>query len=345
MENIQAFAYEIGKNGAKIWRCFSRDTRAVVPEYIGELKVTEIMPYAFSGHMDEEELQRGLSQGKIKVFSPLESGESKDRRLALCGDRLEEIVLSQGIVRIGRYCFYNCENLKSIRFTDSVRDWGSGAFTGCHQVKRISILMENGETSTLKDVLAELHEELCVEYELKNQPADENECQGEKNMSYAKLYFPEYYEEGVENTPARILETHVHGSGLYYRNCFLQRQFNFQEYDSRFVYARAQESFDFLAHMAMARLRFPYKLSDAGRKRYESYVREMSHEFAAVVIKEREISSVKWLAELAGTESEELTDCMVELAGKSGYAEGMSWLMDFKHRKFGGAKKKRRFVL
>ncbi len=38
--------------------------------------------------------------------------------------------------------------------------------------------------------------------------------------------------------------TEVHGSGLYYRNCFRGKNY-FLEYDKRFEMARAQESSDF----------------------------------------------------------------------------------------------------
>lgn len=90
----------------------------------------------------------------------------------------------------------------------------------------MEVLM-NDEQSGLKEILSEVGEELRVHLYGKVE---------------AMLWFPEYYEEGVENTPARILMTEVHGSGLYYRNCFQGKVFHFLEYDKRFEMARAQES-------------------------------------------------------------------------------------------------------
>ena len=55
------------------------------------------------------------------------------------------------------------------------------------------------------------------------------------------LTFPEYYEESVENTPARITETHVHGCGHRYRYCFENTQLLFREYDSLFPYMKARK--------------------------------------------------------------------------------------------------------
>ena len=45
-------------------------------------------------------------------------------------------------------------------------------------------------------------------------------CREDGSEERAKLIFPEHYEEAVENTPARIVETHYHGSGGDYRQCF-----------------------------------------------------------------------------------------------------------------------------
>lgn len=329
---MQVFAGEKTAGGVRIWRCFSYDTKICIPEYLENVEVTEIAPYAFSAHMDETAMDRAMKQGKVRLFCP--QGQEKEAGMLppVCGKRLEKLVISGKTAKVGRYCFYNCENLESLSFFDSVRDWGSGAFTGCHQVKRIRIFTEKGENTTLKDVLAELHEDLCVEF-------------GAENGIYARLYFPEYYEEGVENTPARILETHVHGSGLYYRNCFQQRAFDFQEYDSRFAYARAQENPDFLARLVMARLRFPYKLSEKARERYEAYVTEKSCDFAEMVVKEREFSGVKWLAENFGKRTPGLTEVMTELSGKCGYVEGLSYLMDFRHTQSGRMAGRRTFRL
>lgn len=56
--------------------------------------------------------------------------------------------------------------------------------------------------------------------------------------------------------------TEVHGSGLYYRNCFQGKVFHFLEYDKRFEMARAQESSDFLREMVYGRLNWPTGLTE-----------------------------------------------------------------------------------
>lgn len=162
--------------------------------------------------------------------------------------------------RLGRYALYGCAKLKEIRFCSTLTDIGAGAFTGCHKIEKICIEVAEDERSHLRDVLTEIPEELVVEYRCGSRTAI--------------LPFPEYYEEGVENTPARIIMSEMHGSGLLYRNCFSDRRLRFSEYDSRFPYALGQEHPSFLYRLALARLMYPYDLSEDAKKAYETFLKE-----------------------------------------------------------------------
>lgn len=179
---------------------------------------------------------------------------------AFSGTEVTEVALPASIERIGRYAFYNCFDLHVFTFHSSLRDIGAGAFTGCHKVRNLKIYLNQQEPTYLKDILAELPEALCVDYH----------C----GTEYARLMFPEFYEEGVENTPARIIEHHTHGTGLHYRNCFLHRVFQFQEYDRRFPMALVQESPDFVLELVLGRLQYPFCLSDNAREAYTNYLKE-----------------------------------------------------------------------
>ena len=68
-----------------------------------------------------------------------------------------------------------------------------------------------------------------------------------------RLTFPEYYEEAVENTPARIIDTHWHGSGYKYRQCFPETKLNLRLYDELFPYAVANEFGDTCMNLALNR--------------------------------------------------------------------------------------------
>ena len=179
---------------------------------------------------------------------------------AFSGTQIRSLSLPPGIVSIGRYALYNCAALEELSFHGGLRDIGPGAFTGCHRIRSLYLTLTQDETSALRDVLMEVSEELRVEYRYKDETA--------------LLLFPEFYEEGVENTPARIIEHHTHGSGMFYRNCFENRRLKFHEYDSRFPYAIGQESESFLLRLVTARLRYPYMLSSHSGEIYRTYLDE-----------------------------------------------------------------------
>ena len=64
-----------------------------------------------------------------------------------------------------------------------------------------------GETC-LREILSELHQALRVDLKAPD------------GALKARLIFPEFYEESVENTPARIIMREMHGCGHMYRYCF-----------------------------------------------------------------------------------------------------------------------------
>lgn len=198
----------------------------------------------------------------------------------LSGLACEKVILPKKVKKIGKYGFYNCRNLKELAFSSCFADLGCGAFTGCHKIGRLQVQMEDEENSGLKEILSEIHESLRIEL---------------KGKIQAVLWFPEFYEEGVENTPARILMTHVHGSGLYYRNCFQGKKLNFFEYDKRFELALAQESPDFVRELVYGRLSKPWELCADARERYEAYVWEHYEDIALAFVQEDGEEDLEWL--------------------------------------------------
>ena len=114
----------------------------------------------------------------------------------------------------------------------------------------------------------------------------------------AILPFPEYYEEGVENTPARIIMSEMHGSGLLYRNCFTDRRLRFPEYDSRFPYALGQEHPSFLYRLALARLMYPFELSEDAKKAYETFLKENISQVLNYFTTNRDQTAVGFLMQL-----------------------------------------------
>ncbi len=349
--SAQSFAYEIRKDSAVIWRCFSRDTRAEIPERINGFPVTELVPYAFSAHMDDQELGRMIESGTVLLYVPEAAAGTPLLDIpALCGDALEEICLPRAMRRVGRYCFYDCRNLEKLEFHGELTDWGSGVFTRCHRIRALCVHTDEQGSSYLKDVLDELPEMLEVTYicpggnmreqTAAEQPNGKTQMQEIQKYTKAKLIFPEFYEEGVENTPARILETHVHGSGISYRNCFQGRCFDFTQYDALFPHARALESNEVVARMVIGRLQYPAGLTDKARETYETYVAEHETDLGRWFLKQKDMDSLRWLLNRS-KQADPLTDELLPFASRLHNTEAVSYLMNRKlsHSRAGGRRR------
>lgn len=297
-EMTQHFAYEENKNGITVIRCFSYDDTAVIPEMIEGKPVTALAPYVFSVHMEK---------APVSETAP-----------ALCGERVRKICLPSSLETIGRYAFYNCSQLREISFHSGLKNLGAGIFTGCHKVHKLQIQFHREETSCLKEVLSELPEELQVTI---HKEAD------------AVLMFPEFFEEGVENTPARILETRIHGSGLFYRNCFQQKKLDIREYDARFDQARVLESREFLIRLVLGRLQYPLELSEKYKGIYEKYLEEEKAAFFQYLIGLEDMSQMEWFLQQYRIEKDVLEAAIQELSYQN-KPQILSYLMDYRHKYF-----------
>lgn len=245
--------------------------------------------------------------GEQGGFSVEEIGEYAFRDCAL-----EEIILPETLRKIGRYAFYNCQSLERITLSDTLSDIGSGAFTGCHRVRLLEVRMEAGERSALQALLSEFAEALEVRLFREG-----------RRMT---LYFPPYFEQGVENTPARIIVTRTYGSGLKYRNCFVNRRLSLSQYDRQFPWAREEEDLDFLIRLALARLLWPEELGGKARTAYEDFLREKGEEALKLAIREQREEAFLFLTEQLGL-SPEICSRAAAWAAEQGKAGAVSRLM------------------
>ncbi len=184
----------------------------------------------------------------------------------LAHSAVEEIHLPPYVRKIGAYGFYECEQLKRIYCYSRVLDLGAGLFAGVPAVEYLDITEFPGERSCLKEMLAELRQTLRVQ--LHQMPAAASEA------AEARLIFPEYYEDSVENTPARIVSIETHGCGHRYRYCFAGRVFQYRGYDELFPHVQVQEQEELVTELALGRLMYPRELSEKFQEHYLNYVRE-----------------------------------------------------------------------
>ncbi len=337
--------------GIRILECRNLDSLSVVPEEIEGLPVVELAPYIFSSHenynagthqdafwwtedggrLGDEASGQNWAQSAQQVGAQAAGPRSLRDILkdipVLKGSRLKELRLPSTLKKVGAYAFYNCEMIKRMELYSTTLDWGAGAFTGCQGIEELVVHVDEDRKSCLKEVLAELRQTLMVEYLGKQR---------------ARLVFSEFFEEAVENTPARILSTSVHGCGLKYRNAFVKTQFQFKEYDTLFPHMQAQEPERLVARLALGRLRFPYQLAERYKLAYEQYLAEHCVAAACQAVERKDMEELTWLMDHVKYDGAQL-ESVIELAGKKNDSAAVSFLMDQKRKN--GAVKRKRFQL
>lgn len=238
---------------------------------------------------------------------------------------LKVIDLPKNIEIIEDYAFYRCISLEEIYLYAGIRRLGCGAFMGCKKLKKIVVREVEEDIHFLTEILYDFQYEVEVELWYRD---------GRK----AKLTFPEYYEEAVENTPARIIDVVFHGSGYKYRQCISSRKMDFEKYDSLFSYAVAQEFSSTCIQMAKNRLRTPVSLKEAARLRYLAYLQEQGEDLSKKVCEEEDLPFLEILAE-QGYFTEELLEKFQTRAAFTGKAELVSFLMEHRRKYFPPKKK------
>ncbi|ADL06653.1 leucine-rich repeat protein [Lacrimispora saccharolytica] len=324
------FLYQIKENHVRILGCRGYDGSIRIPEKIGDMPVTELAAYAFSNGWGKEEM---LSSAGNEISLCDEEGkpeeiDEKDLPPEISCDRLKDIYLPHTIRKIGNYAFYNCYELGHVECFSSIFDVGSGLFTGCSGIRFLDIHIMDGGRSCMKELLAELRQELYVNYYC---------SKGE-----ARLVFPEMFEESVEHTPARIILREMHGCGHMYRYCFDHTEFQFHKYDALFPHILVQEPERVTAALVLGRLYTPVDLLNKYRQGYEAYLKEHFKGAARLALEERDPALFLWLAETYGHNQEDF-DGMVDLAGNEDRPEVLSVLMKLRRKRFTTGK--RRFSL
>ena len=286
--------YREKSGGIEILRCFGMGGRVEIPGMIDDKLVISAAPYAFSHHMDEKEELKNA--GLWEVSDGL--GFSREEHV-LAGNDVEEIVFPDTLKEIGRYIFYGCGNLKKLEFSDSLMQIGCGAFTGCHALEKLTVHMRQGKKSGVKEMLGEMWQRIDVNflYEYEEDSIEKPDMMYRReNKSEARLVFPEHYDEAVENTPARILYTEYHGSGSNYRQCFYDKELNYQEYDRLFEMAVAMDKLEVLVDMSFGRLEFPYELTGKARENYREYIRKNLGDIAEYLVKQEDMHRLEVLS-------------------------------------------------
>ena len=293
-------------DGISVRRCYGLDGIVQIPDRIDGKPVTGLEGYLFS----ETVRGRGVPPHEYE-------GEPE-----LCGSQVKELVLPRYAKRIGAYAFYNCSGLRKLSCQSTVDDWGAGVFTGCTGIASLDICVREEGKSCFREILSELRQTLDVDY------------RREDGTLLAKLVFPEYFEESVENTPARIIMREMHGCGHMYRYCFDGTRFDVGEYDRLFPHVTVQEKPELVTRLALYRLYWPWGLKEEAAKAYQDYIAAHAGDAAEGILKRGERDILGLMAR-SGFMGRDGLGQMLDAASRGGNAADAALLMDIKHERFG----------
>ncbi len=296
---------EITVNGITYRLSEEGGLRSALVASCGDLEGVVVIPEEMEGH-------------KVTGLAPY----------AFSAKRIAGLVLPVSLRSAGRYVFYRCFALERLIFCDTFTDIGAGAFTGC-RLKELEIDFYQGEQSCLKFIVDEIRYALWAT--LRYHRLD-------GRVETAKVVFPEHYEEAVENTPARIVETHYHGAGGYYRQSFYNRELNFREYDALFPLALAQEDEEILADIAGYRLRFPYRLEKKAEENYFEYLAGHMKQAGRQSVAREDLDMLRFFGERKLWSREALNQA-IETASEEKKLEALALLMEQKRNLLPGRRK------
>lgn len=283
---------------------------------------------------------RAIDPGAVCVVPDTLGGlpvtELADRALARL--EIKEVYLPKTLRRIGRYGFYNCEKLQTLHFYAETREIGGGVFNGCRKIRELYIHLGADETSAIRDFVTEITDRVVVHCMVSDGQG------GEKELS--RVVFPEFYDESIENSPARNLSFSIHGTGQKYRYCIIDKKIQYDKYDKVFFWEAIEEAVGDVAEIAITRLMFPHGVAPSAKEKYEEYLKENLCEVLLSNMHNGE--NFRWVVGQYGEEkngdvpylSQEDMNLLIEESSKRKLAEASGVLLDLKRKLYPEKKKK-----
>ncbi len=247
-----------------------------------------------------------------------------------CG-RLQCLHLPEGVQQIGKYAFYNCRKMEEINIPLAATDLHTGLFLNCDSLTYLSF----GRCRHISDLTSGLNHELHLTIDF---PIEGGETKR------AKLVIPDFQYEYIEDTPARLFHQVNYGTGHIFRQCIGNSDIDFRRYDEIFYLTRREDAADTVLLLAMARLEYPYRLQEKHRQVYLEYIRDHFLWAAAYFMNRNEDEKIKLFGDWGLLTAENLP-ALIDFAQSKGKTAVLSFLMDYQHKNFGTAKKKKTFEL
>ena len=118
----------------------------------------------------------------------------------------------------------------ALEMTDSVKNIGGGSFTAAAPCADSICLWNQGEPSCIRDVVSETFHEVYVSIRFRN------------SSKGAELIFPEYYEEGVENTRPGSWKLIIMAADTNTASAFWKRRWITRDMTGCFIWQRSMKS-------------------------------------------------------------------------------------------------------
>lgn len=246
-------------------------------------------------------------------------------------ERLKALHLPESVERIGKYAFYNCRKMEKINIPLAARELHTGLFLNCDSLKYLSF----GQCRHISDLISGLNHELHLSIDF---PIEGGE------PKHAALILPDFQYEYIEDTPARLFHQVNYGTGHIFRQCIGNSEIDFRRYDEIFYLTKREDAAETVLLLAMSRLRFPYRLQEKHRAVYLDYIREHLSWAAAYFMDKQEGETLRLFADW-GLLTAETLPALLALAQKKGQTAVLSFLMDYQHKHFAIARRKKTFDL
>jgi hypothetical protein len=217
--------------------------------------------------------------------------------------------------------------MEEIKLFDSVEDYYDGVVKQCKNLSKITLYLERGSYSVMKEILADydrcLH--FCVE------PVG------------LYLTFPAYVYDFVEDVEARVLHHKITGSGYPYRECVTRKGVDLLSYDRLFSQVIADD-YKAAIDIAFDRLLHPVELESAARERYEQYLEQTGQVVTELLIEEERVDELIYMTE-ACLIKREILDFAIEFSSHKKKSEITAVLMEYQRKHFTAKTKAQTFSL
>ena len=298
------FEWEEIPEGVRITGCAGSLPLLSVPEKIAGLPVVQIGDYAFQGM-----------------------------------EALEEAELPSSLKVLGDHVFFNCIHLERLTAYDQLTHVGDGAFKNCDHLSEIRFYAFHGHASALRLMISDVMQDVRVEILYGGA-----EGSGETVKEKARLMFPAFYFDYIENYPARIFEEVIYGAGQAYRQCFRGGDVDYEAYDRLFERSTREDHSQAVLEHAAGRLLYPYRLGEERRSVYCDWLSNHGREFLTMCMEREAPQDLEQVLSL-DLYGQEQTKQMLSRALQAKKVEFVNLLMAYQGRRFAHAGKRKKYVL